>query len=87
MSFRRAPGCREVSAAQPLHQFIDTALIARRAGGLHVLEKGGMDLAYQVISVDLVEVAPDYDPTSSTSTLAAQLLMNLIGRILHAREG
>ena len=40
-----------------------------------------------IVGVDLVEVAPDYDPTSSTSILAAQLLMNLIGRILHAREG
>ena len=40
-----------------------------------------------IVGVDLVEVAPDYDPTGSTSTLAAQLLMNLIGRILHAREG
>jgi len=35
----------------------------------------------QVIGVDLVEVAPDYDHTDSTSTLAAQLLLNLIGRI------
>lgn len=40
----------------------------------------------QVVGVDLVEVAPDYDPTSSTSTLAAQVLMNLIGRILHQRS-
>ena len=38
-----------------------------------------------VVGVDLVEVAPDYDPTSSTSTLAAQILMNLIGRMLHHR--
>lgn len=40
-----------------------------------------------VVGVDLVEVAPDYDPTGSTSTLAAQVLMNLIGRILHSRRG
>ena len=40
----------------------------------------------EIVGVDLVEVAPDYDPTGSTSTLAAQLLMNLIGRILHARK-
>ncbi|MAI46152.1 MAG: arginase [Hyphomicrobiaceae bacterium TMED74] len=39
-----------------------------------------------VVGVDLVEVAPDYDPTGSTSTLAAQLLMNLIGRVLHWRD-
>jgi len=37
----------------------------------------------EVIGMDLVEVAPDYDLTFSTSTLAAQLLMNAIGRILH----
>lgn len=40
----------------------------------------------QIIGVDLVEVAPDYDQTGSTSILAAQLLMNLIGRILHERS-
>lgn len=38
-----------------------------------------------VVGLDLVEVAPDYDPTGSTSTLAAQVLMNAIGRILHHR--
>jgi len=36
--------------------------------------------------MDLVEVAPDYDPTFSTSTLAAQLLMNAIGRILYYKN-
>jgi len=38
-----------------------------------------------IVGLDLVEVAPDYDLTNSTSTLAAQLLMNTIGRILHNR--
>ncbi len=38
-----------------------------------------------VIGLDLVEVAPDYDLTGTTSILAAQLLMNFIGRILHNR--
>ena len=37
----------------------------------------------KIIGMDLVEVAPDYDITSSTTTLAAQLLLNSIGRILH----
>tara|TARA_R110002124_G_scaffold95963_5_gene240276 strand:- start:1667 stop:2623 length:957 start_codon:yes stop_codon:yes gene_type:complete len=37
----------------------------------------------QIVGMDLVEVAPDYDPTGSTSILAAQILMNTIGRILH----
>ena len=36
-----------------------------------------------VVGIDLVEVAPDYDFTNSTSTLAAQLLMNTVGRILY----
>jgi agmatinase len=38
-----------------------------------------------VIGIDLVEVAPDYDPTGSTSILAAQLLLNLLGFIFDAR--
>ena len=40
----------------------------------------------KVVGVDLVEVAPDYDLTNSTATLAAQLLMNTIGRILHNKK-
>jgi agmatinase len=39
-----------------------------------------------VVGLDLVEVAPDYDLTNSTSTLAAQLLMNTIGRILYHKK-
>jgi agmatinase len=38
-----------------------------------------------IVGLDLVEVAPDYDPTGTTTTLAAQILMNVIGRILHHR--
>ncbi len=38
-----------------------------------------------IVGIDLVEVAPDYDPTGSTGILAAQLLMNTIGRVLHHR--
>ncbi|SMX45191.1 agmatinase [Maliponia aquimaris] len=40
---------------------------------------------HPVVGIDLVEVAPDYDPSGSTSILAAQLLMNLLGFIFHAR--
>lgn len=40
----------------------------------------------EVVGIDLVEVAPDYDPTGSTSILAAQVLMNLIGRVAHHRD-
>jgi len=39
----------------------------------------------EVIGMDLVEVAPPYDPTGITSILAAQLLMNSIGYIFHER--
>ncbi len=38
-----------------------------------------------IVGVDLVEVAPDYDHTGTTAILAAQILMNTIGRILYAR--
>ncbi|RQR31525.1 MULTISPECIES: agmatinase [unclassified Burkholderia] len=39
-----------------------------------------------IVGMDLVEVAPAYDPTGTTSILAAQLLMNSIGFIFHARS-
>ncbi|MDC6447920.1 agmatinase [Alphaproteobacteria bacterium] len=45
-----------------------------------IIQKG------DVVGMDLVEVAPDYDLTFSTSTLAAQLLMNAIGRILYYKK-
>ncbi|MCA8880752.1 MAG: agmatinase [Rhodobacteraceae bacterium] len=34
-----------------------------------------------IVGIDLVEVAPDYDPSGITQILAAQLLLNTIGRI------
>ncbi|MFJ3073611.1 MULTISPECIES: agmatinase [Pseudomonas] len=39
----------------------------------------------RVVGMDLVEVAPAYDPAGVTSILAAQLLMNSIGFIFHER--
>ena len=45
----------------------------------------GLSKRGDIVGVDLVEVAPDYDRTGSTAILAAQVLMNLIGRILHNR--
>ena len=39
-----------------------------------------------VVGIDLVEVAPDYDRDGTTAILAAQLLLNLLGRILHAKS-
>ncbi|MEM7295412.1 MAG: agmatinase [Pseudomonadota bacterium] len=40
----------------------------------------------QVSGIDLVEVAPAYDPTESTQILAAQLLLNFIGFVFHAQR-
>jgi len=39
----------------------------------------------QIVGIDLVEVAPAYDPTGATPILAAQLLMNTIGFIFYDR--
>jgi agmatinase len=36
-----------------------------------------------IVGVDVVEVAPDYDHTGTTAILAAQILLNLVGRMLH----
>ncbi|WP_319784311.1 agmatinase [Oceanisphaera sp. IT1-181] len=43
-------------------------------------------LSGEVVGIDLCEVAPDYDHTGTTSVLAAQVLMNLIGYVFHGRE-
>jgi agmatinase len=40
----------------------------------------------EVAGIDLVEVAPDYDHTGTTAILAAQVLLNFIGRIMYARS-
>ena len=40
---------------------------------------------HDVVGIDLVEVAPDYDQTGGTAILAAQVLLNFIGFIFHAR--
>ncbi|QRG80107.1 agmatinase [Citrobacter sp. R56] len=47
--------------------------LAKRSGG-------------NIIGMDLVEVAPAYDPSGVTSILAAQLLMNSIGFIFYERK-
>ena len=41
--------------------------------------------SHNVVGIDLVEVAPDYDPTGSTAILAAQVLLNFLGFIFHNR--
>ncbi|MGE3877224.1 MAG: agmatinase [Parvibaculaceae bacterium] len=40
----------------------------------------------QVVGIDLVEVAPAYDPSGITGFLAAQVLLNFIGYIFEARR-
>jgi agmatinase len=46
----------------------------------------GLSKRGRVVGVDLVEVAPDYDHTGTTAILAAQVLLNFIGRIFHNRR-
>ena len=40
---------------------------------------------HEIIGIDLVEVAPDYDQSGSTAILAAQILLNTLGFVFHAR--
>ena len=40
---------------------------------------------HEVVGMDLVEVAPDYDPSQSTQILAAQVLLNFLGFLFHAK--
>jgi agmatinase len=47
----------------------------------------GLAQRCDIVGIDLVEVAPAYDPTESTQILAAQLLLNLLGFVFHARAG
>jgi agmatinase len=41
---------------------------------------------HDVVGIDLVEVAPDYDRDGTTAILAAQVLLNFLGFIFHARS-
>ena len=45
----------------------------------------GLAARNEVVGIDLVEVAPAYDPSESTQVLAAQLLLNFLGFIFHAK--
>ncbi|EDM70759.1 agmatinase, putative [Roseobacter sp. AzwK-3b] len=51
---------------------------------LELLQQVARD--HEIVGIDLVEVAPDYDPTGSTAILAAQVLLNLLGFVFHARR-
>jgi agmatinase len=46
----------------------------------------GLAQRCEIVGVDLVEVAPDYDRDGTTAILAAQILLNLIGRTMHCRR-
>ncbi len=46
----------------------------------------GLSKRGDVVGMDLVEVAPAYDPSESTQILAAQLLLNFIGFIFHNKK-
>lgn len=39
----------------------------------------------EIVGIDFVEVAPDYDQSGSTAFLAAQFLMNVLGFIFHEK--
>jgi agmatinase len=41
---------------------------------------------HEIVGIDLVEVAPDYDRDGTTAILAAQVLLNFLGFIFHARK-
>ena len=45
----------------------------------------GIARRHEVAGIDLVEVAPDYDHSGVTAILAAQVLLNFLGFIFHAR--
>ena len=40
---------------------------------------------HEVVGIDLVELAPDYDHSGSTAILAAQVLLNFLGFVFHGR--
>jgi agmatinase len=46
----------------------------------------GLTRRGRVVGIDLVEVTPDYDHTGTTAILAAQVLLNLIGRVMLNRR-
>ena len=46
----------------------------------------GLAARGEIVGIDLVEVAPDYDQGGTTAILAAQILLNTIGRVMHARQ-
>jgi agmatinase len=52
--------------------------------GLELL--AGLAKRGKIVGIDLVEVAPEYDHSGTTAILAAQILLNVIGRVLHSKQ-
>jgi agmatinase len=46
----------------------------------------GLSKQNKIVGIDLVEVAPDYDHSGSTTILAAQILLNFLGFIFHNQK-
>jgi agmatinase len=46
----------------------------------------GLAIRGDVVGIDLVEVAPAYDPAGITAILAAQILLNFLGFVYHQRR-
>ena len=46
----------------------------------------GLAARGDVVGIDLVEVAPDYDPSGTTAFLAARVLLDFLGYIFHQRK-
>jgi len=51
---------------------------------LEILQQVARD--HDIVGIDLVEVAPDYDRDGTTAILAAQVLLNFLGFIFHDRR-
>ncbi|MEK9571104.1 MAG: arginase family protein, partial [Paracoccaceae bacterium] len=51
---------------------------------LEVLQ--GLSEQNNIVGIDLVEVAPAYDPSESTQILAAQILLNFLGFISYFKS-
>lgn len=47
---------------------------------------GGIARRFDVVCLDLVEVAPQYDPSGATCRIAAMTILEFMGRILKKRE-
>ena len=73
-----------------IHHFCTIGLNPKEANDLSVANEvleilQGLAQQHEVVGIDLVEVAPDYDPSQSTQILAAQVLLNFLGFIFHAK--